>query len=144
MPNCRLINLQFMLAPQIVQERWNNPARSWMGQRPGLWVGPRLSWENKHFVVFDAYIGCSSGKLSGCKWKSVWCNTVSALATTSWMTGPTPPWSVVLLVTLSWLSQRLVLVVPTAEDSVPRISDYAAIFDPTYLLNRTIFSRINL
>jgi len=46
----------------------------------------------------------------------------------------------VLLVTLPRQSQRLVLVVPTATDYVPRISDYAAIFVPTHLLDRTILS----
>jgi len=56
------------------------------------------------------------------------------------MAGSTPPWSVVLLVTLPRLSQRLILVVPTAADSVPRISDYAAIFEPTHLLDRTLLS----
>ena len=45
-----------------------------------------------------------------------------------------------LLVTLPRLSQRLVLVVPTAVDSVDQISDYAAIFDPTRLLDQTILS----
>ena len=36
------------------------------------------------------------------------------------------------------------LVVPAAADSVPRISDYAAIFDPTHLLDRTILSSATL
>ena len=56
------------------------------------------------------------------------------------MTGSTPLWSVMLLVTLPRLSQRLVLVVNTAADSVPRILDHAAVFVPTHLLDRTILS----
>ena len=38
-----------------------------------------------------------------------------------------PPWSVVMLVTRPWRTQRLVLVVPTPADSVPRSLDYGAI-----------------
>ena len=56
------------------------------------------------------------------------------------MAGPTPPRSVVLLVTLPRLSQRLVLVVPNAADTVPRSLDYKTIFVPTHLLALTILS----
>jgi len=54
-----------MLTPQIVHEWWNNPASIWKDWRPGSWVGPRLSCEKRHLLVFHACIGCSSDKLLG-------------------------------------------------------------------------------
>ena len=54
----------------------------------------------------------------------------------------TPLRSVMLLVTLPWLSQRLVLVIPNAAGTVPWISDYRAIFVPTHLLDQTIISSV--